>query len=78
MQRPVIGRQQLTLRLKTGVCRPELGREEESSVCFGAARVNGVGVGGAGAGQDGVGVCYQYTTLASAHCCRITSRDSLN
>jgi hypothetical protein len=56
MQRPIIGRQQLTLGLETGVCRPELGREEESSVCFGAARIDRVGVGGAGAGQNGVRV----------------------
>jgi hypothetical protein len=75
---PVIGRQQLTLRLKTGVCGPELGREEESSVCFGAARVDGVGVGGAGAGQDGVGVGCKYTALASAHCCRITRTHSID
>lgn len=54
MERPLIGRQQLTFGLKASVCVPELSREEESSVCFGAARVDGVGVGGAGAGQDGV------------------------
>lgn len=49
VQRPLIGRQQLTLSFEASVCRPELSREEESSVCFGAARVDDVGVGGAGA-----------------------------
>jgi hypothetical protein len=78
MQRPVVGRQQLTLRLKTSVCRPELGREEESSVCLGTARVDGVGIGGAGAGQNGVRVGCEYTVLAIATPCRINARYSLN
>jgi hypothetical protein len=71
MQRPVIGRQQLTLRLETSVCRPELGGEEESSVCFGAARIDGVRVGGAGAGQYGIGVGCGYTVSAIANRGRI-------
>lgn len=50
MQRPLIGRQQLTLGLKASICVPELSREEESSICFGAARVDRVRVGGTGAG----------------------------
>jgi hypothetical protein len=50
VQRPIVGRQQLTLRLEASVCRPELGGEEESSVRFGAARIDGVRVGGTGAG----------------------------
>lgn len=78
MQCPVIGGEQLTLRLETSVCRPELGREEESSVCFGTARVDGVRVGGAGAGQNGVGVGCGGIALASADCCRIVSSYSLN
>jgi hypothetical protein len=78
MQRPVVGRQQLTLRLKTGVCRPELGREEESSVCFGATRIDCVGVGGAGAGQDGVGVGCGYTVSAIANYLALDAKCSLN
>lgn len=65
MQRPLIGRQQLALGLKASVCVPELSREEESSVCFRAARVDGVRVGGTGAGQDSVVVGCAYSALAS-------------
>ncbi|KAH0281709.1 ribonuclease T2, partial [Aureobasidium melanogenum] len=65
VQRPLVGRQQLTLSFEASVCRPELSREEESSICFGAARVDGVGVGGAGAGQDGVVVGCGCIALAT-------------
>ena len=78
MQCPVIGRKQLTLGLEASVCRPELGREEQSSVCFGATRIDGVRVGGAGARQNGVGVGCGGIALACADGCRIGSSHSLN
>jgi hypothetical protein len=71
VQRPLIGRQQLTLGLEASVCVPELSREEESSVCFGAARINGVGVCGTGAGQDGVIVGCECIALAT---CQLLSQ----
>lgn len=74
VQRPVVGRQQLTLRLETGVGRPELRREEQSSVCFGAARVDRVRVGGTGAGQNGVVVGCGHTISADAHSSSIDSK----
>jgi len=71
VQRPVIGRQQLTLRLETSVGGPELCREEQSSVCFGATRVDSVWVGGARTRQDGVVVGCRHTASAIADHCRI-------
>jgi hypothetical protein len=61
----------LALRLEAGVCRPELGGEEEPSVCFGTARIDGIGVGGTGAGQDGVRVGCGYEVSAIANYSRI-------
>jgi len=78
VQRPVIGGQQLTFGLETSVCRPELGGEEESSVGLSATRIDGTGVGGAGARQDGVGVGCEYTALAGPHCRRIGPEYALN